>query len=80
MVRLKEYLISTCCSNLVISIPYGAIKREFTFEFNASEDKISIPYGAIKREFTFEINASEDKISIPYGANKRSDFISLKSS
>jgi len=50
MVRLKDFNRSNCDFEILISIPYGAIKRYFEKQYYLF-CRISIPYGAIKSIF-----------------------------
>jgi len=49
MVRLKvAKIVKLIKKHLIISIPYGAIKRFLSNNFHQKIYQISIPYGAIK--------------------------------
>ena len=72
MVRLKGWKLPTVSRpTLVISIPYGAIKRMSKNQKKHSPYDISIPYGAIKSLFALCPHQHIFCISIPYGAIKR---------
>jgi len=52
MVRLKESIFFIYSNReRIISIPYGAIKRNCSQVMTMREPLISIPYGAIKSRF-----------------------------
>jgi hypothetical protein len=69
-VRLRDLEVFNEFIITIISIPSGAIKRNFIEIQIATKDGISIPSGAIKSLWTSPIDSNYG-ISIPSGAIKR---------